>query len=241
MIRLCPKHKGSSNVLSQLHARLAKLKREAIARAKQRRGRKTEGVQKEGEAQVCMLGKTMSGKSWLMRKLTEAKPELAAHSFTTTRPVVGMMTWRGVKIQLVEIPATFDAPYMSVCRTADAIALIVKDEEDEDDMLVVMKNFYIRRPHVTVNPWTEDPDSIREKLAHTLRLIIVHTKSPRGLSSMSLPVGSNVSKFAERIHKDFIKHFRFAFLWRMVNGQKRRMQVGLSYVLQDGDIVELHM
>lgn len=239
MIRELPKHKGTENVLSQLRARLAKLKKEAAAAKK--KGKRELGIKKEGEAQICLLGTTMSGKSWLLQKLTEARPQLADHPYTTTAPAVGMMGWRGVKIQLVEIPATFEPQHMSICRTADAIALVVKDAADEDELLELMHNNFIHKPHVVVNPWTENAESIREKLAAVLRLIIVHTKTSKGLSPMALPAGATVRAFAERIHKDFIKHFRFAFLWRMVCGQKRKMQVGLDYVLQDGDVVELHM
>jgi hypothetical protein len=231
MIRELPKHKGVHNVLAQLHAKLAKLKKEAAAAKK--RGRATAGVKKEGEAQICLLGKTMSGKSWLLRKLTDAKPELASHPHTTTAPVIGMMNWRGVRIQLVEIPATFDPPHMSICRSADAVALVTKSEEDVQELLKLLRDRFVHKPHITVNPWAEDPESVRQRLGAALGLIIVYTKTVRGLSPMALPVGSTVQAFAARIHKDFIK--------RVVNGQKRKSQVGLDYVLQDGDIAELHM
>jgi len=239
MIRELPKHKGTENVLAQLRSKLAKLKKQA-AKAKEK-GRKEIGVKKEGEAQICLLGKTMSGKSWILQKLTEAKPQLASHPYTTTKPQIGMMNWRGVKIQLVEIPAMFDVPHMSVCRTADAIALVAKSEADKAELLELLDKYFIRKPHVFVNAWSEDPESIRQRLGSVLGMIIVYTKSPRGLSAMALPAGANVRAFAERIHKDFIKHFRFAFLWRTINGKKRKMQIGLDYVLQDGDVVELHM
>lgn len=241
MIRLCPKHKGASNVLAQLHSRLARLKKEVEAQRKQKKGRRAEGVQKEGDAQICLIGKTMSGKSWILRKLTDAKPELATHAYTTTKPQVGMMDWRGVKIQLVEIPATFDPQHMSVCRTADAVALVGKSDVDKDYLNKLLRDNYIRRPHMFVNAWIEDPESIRQRLGSILGLIVVYTKSPKGISPMALPAGSNVRLFAERIHKDFIKHFHFAFLWRVANGQRRKSQIGLEYVLQDGDVVELHM
>lgn len=239
MLRELPHHKGCENLRAQLTARLAKLKKEAVAAKK--RGRRAVGIKKEGEAQVCLLGPTMSGKSWLLRKLTSAKPELANRPYTTTKPQVGMMDWRGVKIQLVEIPATFDPPYMSICRTADALALVVKSESDKAELLGVLSHHFVRRPHIFVDPWTEDPERIRQRLGSALGLIIVYTKSARGLSTMALPAGSTVRAFASRIHKDFIAHFHFAFLWRLVKGQKRKSQVGLDYVLQDGDVVELHM
>ncbi|MEM7817285.1 MAG: TGS domain-containing protein, partial [Candidatus Aenigmatarchaeota archaeon] len=218
---------------------LAKLKKESAAAM--RRGKHEEGVKKEGDAQICLVGKTMSGKSWLLQKLTDAKPELASHPFTTTAPAVGMMDWRGVKIQLIEIPATFDARHMSLCRTADAVALVANSEADKAELEELLDKHLVRKPRIFVNPWSENPESIRQRLGAAVGLIVVYTKAPKGVSPMALPAGSAIRTFAERIHKDFVKRFRFAFLWRTVDGKRRRSQVGLDYILQDGDIVELHM
>src|SRR3989338_576871 len=78
MISLLPRHHGSENMHAQLKSRLAKLKRESIS-SKKRSGRK--GIVKDGEAQVCILGKTMSGKSTILSKLTDARPRIASLDF----------------------------------------------------------------------------------------------------------------------------------------------------------------
>ena len=54
---------------------------------------------------------------------------------------------------------------------------------------------------------------------------------------MALPKNATVHDFAARIHKDFIKNFKFAQLFR----EGRKMQVGINYKLKDGDILELHL
>ncbi len=236
MIRLCPKHKGASNVLAQLHARLAKLKREAEAQRKQKRGGKKAGIAKEGEAQVCLMGLTMSGKSTIISKLTEARPEIAEHAYTTTRPIVGMMDWSGVKVQLVEIPATMDPVYVSLCRSADLVVLVVKDDAQKRQLEEFCKENFLRTKSIVVNPFKEDIGEIRKKIWHALNLIIVYTKRKGQISPMALPEGSNIRDFCMRIHKDFVKDFRFAFLWR----KQRKAQVGLEYRLQEGDVVEVH-
>jgi hypothetical protein len=236
MIRLCPKHKGASNVLAQLHARLAKLKREAEAQRKQKKGGKKAGISKEGEAQACLLGFTMSGKSTILSKLTEARPEIAEHEYTTTMPAVGMMDWSGVKVQLVEVPATFDPVYLSMCRSADLVVLVVKDDSEKKQLEELMKDRFIRTRSIAVNPHKEDIGDIRKKIWHALNLIIVYTKRKGQISPMALPAESTVRDFCMRIHKDFVKDFRFAFLWR----GGRRAQVGLEYKLQEGDVVEVH-
>src|SRR3989338_9289658 len=103
MLRLMPRHHGSENVLAQLKARLSKLRKESDKKGGGRRA----GVKKEGDAQVCIIGLANTGKSTLLAKLTEAKPKIAQAPYTTTRPEVGMMDYKGIKVQLVEIPSTF--------------------------------------------------------------------------------------------------------------------------------------
>ncbi|MBI5060740.1 MAG: TGS domain-containing protein [Candidatus Aenigmarchaeota archaeon] len=238
MIRLMPKHHGSETALAQLKSRLAKLKRDS---AKKKPGRKA-GIAKEGEAQVCLMGFTNSGKSFLLKKLTGAKPEIAEHPYTTIKPEVGMMDYNGIKIQIVELPSTFQPEFMSIARTADAIALLCRDEEEKNELLNILKSNFIRSPVIAVDALRESLDSIKTEIWRVLGLIIVYTKAGKKLSPMALPIKSTVKDFAMRIHKDFIKNFRFARLLRTISGsqQIRNMQVGLDYTLQDGDIVELH-
>jgi len=68
-------------------------------------------------------------------------------------------------------------------------------------------------------------------------MIVAYTREGKKTSPMALPKDASVRDFATRIHKDFVKHFRFAQLLR--NG--RKMQVGINYRLKDGDILEIHL
>ena len=124
MIRLLPRHHGSENAHAQLRSKLAKLKKET----KKKGGTKT-SIAKEGEAQVCLIGYTKSGKSWLLSKLTHAKPKISETPFTTTKPEVGMMDYEGVKIQIVEIPSTFEPEHLSIARSCDLVVLVSKGED----------------------------------------------------------------------------------------------------------------
>ncbi len=239
MIRLIPKHHGSEAALAQLKSRLAKLRREG---AKRKTARKA-GLAKEGEAQVCLMGFTNSGKSWLLNKLTGAKPEIAEHPFTTTKPEVGMMDYRGIKIQVVELPSTFQPGHMSIARTADAIALVCRSNEEKNQLSKMLKENFIHSPVIDIDPREESIDSIKSRIWKALGFIIVYTKAGKSTSPMALPIGASVKDFAMRIHKDFVENFRFARLLRKsydAKGVPRTMQVGLDYKLQDGDVVELH-
>lgn len=233
MIRLLPKHHGSETMHAQLKSRLAKLKKEG---AKKAGGRIA--LSKEGEAQVCLVGYTNSGKSFILSRLTQAKPAIASHPYTTTKPEIGMMDYSGLKIQIVEIPSTFDPQYMSIARTADLIALVARHEKEEIEMKKVLANSFIRTKTVIVNPFSEPMDHIKQKIWHALGLIVTYTKKKHGsmLEPMALPAGASVKEFAQHIHKDFVRNFRFARIYR--NG--RQIQAGLDYKLKDGDIVEIY-
>ncbi len=228
MIRTAPKHKGAHNLLAQLKGKLAKMKKESSSKAA-----KKPSITKEGDAQVCIIGPTNSGKSWLLSKLTSARPLISEHPYTTTKPEVGMMDYNGIKIQLVEIPATLDSEYLSIARSADAIFFLGNAEE----MKNLADEHYVRTKYIVGDARRENPEGIKQRIWDMLYLIIVYTKTGNKQSPMALTKGSTIKSFAARIHKDFIKHFRFARLWR----KGMHKQVGLNYVLEDGDIVELHM
>lgn len=237
MIRLVPKHHGSENLNAQLKARLARLKKEV--------GRKRivkKGIQKEGEAQICLVGFTNSGKSTLLSRLTNANPLISEHEFTTTRPEIGMMDYNGVKVQLVEIPSTFAGEYVSIARSCDAVALVIKRDEEKPELAGILKDNFIRTKSIFVNPWKEDTREIKRRLWDVLGMITVYSRKTG--TTMALPDGSTVKDFCARIHKDFIKNFRFARLWRHTKDAKTGLvvkQIGLDYILQDGDVVEIHV
>jgi len=238
MIKFMPRHHGSEKALADLRGRLARMKKEAAAQAKAKKGSRKSGVQKEGDAQVCLIGFTNSGKSWILSKLTDAKPAISEYPYTTSKPVVGMMDYHGVKIQLVELPATFDPESMSVARTADAIVFIVRDDVEKNQIKKVAEDYYLKAKSIFVNPREENPSLIKEKVWHALDFILLYTKDKK---PMSLPKGATVKDFAMKIHKDFVKNFKFAFVWRERNGKIVKIQAGLNYPLRDRDVVELHL
>ena len=227
MIRLMPRHHGSENALAQLKARLAKMKKES-----DKKGARHVGIKKEGDAQVCILGLANSGKSTVLRSLTDAKPKIAATPYTTTKPEIGMMDYKGVKIQLVEIPSTFDPEYMSIARGCNAIVIVSNNQSETAIMESVLKNNFIRHDYIVINSYDTD---VKKKIWDMLGLIVVWTKKTN--TPMSLRRSATIKDFAGRIHKDFVKNFRFARITR--NG--RVIQAGLNYALQDGDLVDLHM
>jgi len=257
MIRLLPKHKGAHNVLSQLKQRLKRLKEAKVTRAT---AKPKFSIKKEGAAQVCIIGLTNSGKSSLLKALTAVDVEIADYPFTTKLPVVGMMNYDDVQIQLVEIPSTFDSDFMSVLHTCDLILVLVdlsqgtnQTEElkkilDErfgnKKKLLVFNKSDIRKINEQLQISAKEKiglEKLKEEIWKRLDLIRVYTKSPRKpkvIPPIALRKGSTVKDVAKSIHKDFLREFSFARVFNSTNysGQK----VGLEFRLRDLDVVEIH-
>jgi uncharacterized protein len=80
-------------------------------------------------------------------------------------------------------------------------------------------------------------------LFESLEIIRIYTKEP-GMKAHSdhpftLKKGATVHELAKNIHKELASNFMFAMVWakRLPFSPKK---VGLSFVLDDGDIVEIH-
>ncbi len=236
MIRTAPKHKGAEALLSQLKQRLAKLKSQSESKS----ARKSINIPKEADAQICILGLTQSGKSALLRKLTNAKPKISDLPYTTTKPEIGVADYCGVKLQMIEIPSSFRREFMSIAQNCDAIVVMIRDEKNKKEMENIMEQFRIRKPFCFVSA-EEDGKKIKEKVWSILGLVKVYTKEPGKkpeTKPMVLRKGSTVGDAVADIHKDFLKFFRFARVWGSTKfpGEK----VGLEHKLKDDDVMEIH-
>ena len=103
MIRNFKKHKGSEKMLAELKTRLKKFLEKKEKNKKVGKSSK-KGIKKEG-FQFVLVGKTNSGKSLLLSKLTNASPKVADYPFTTKNPEIGTFEYQGVKAQIIDMPA----------------------------------------------------------------------------------------------------------------------------------------
>jgi len=238
MISTVPSHKGCEVLKSQLKQRLAKLKKQTQSKA----SRKIVTIAKEGDAQACILGLTQSGKSTLLSKLTNAKPKISDHPFTTTKPEIGTCDYEGVKIQLIEIPSSFQPALMSIAQNADSVILLYKDENELDELKSILEKFRLKKHIIEVS--REDKiEDVKDKIWNSLNLIRIYCKEP-GKKPESKPMVmrkySTVRDSAKRLHKDFLKYFRFARVWGK-SAKYAGEKVGLGHKLEDKDILEIHI
>lgn len=84
---------------------------------------------------------------------------------------------------------------------------------------------------------------LRAAIFKILNLVRVYTRAPgKGANFNSpfvVPAGTTVQELAARIHHDIARNFKFARVWGKETFEGQRVQ--RDYVMQEGDVVELHV
>jgi len=135
-LSLVPKHKGTENLRAQTKRKIATLRRE-IAEKKRKKaggGGPKFFVEKEGDAQIVLLGPTNAGRSSLLTLLTNAKVAISSYPYTTKEPTPGMFHHQDLQFQMVEAPAlmegsadggTWGLQTLAAARNADGLLLML--------------------------------------------------------------------------------------------------------------------
>jgi len=295
MLAIMPKHKGTDHLKADLRRKIAKLSQEAEKRSGARRASML--IEKEGAAQVVVIGLPNAGKSQLISSITSASPPVAEYPFTTQTATPGMMEFENIKIQLIDTPPLTEQPTEWWLRNtiirADAIAIIVdlgndplaqmetiltqlaemrvgigKIKAGEEDSLILhqkkaliiankvdlentgenyltLRNRYGEQVSVTAVSARQGNglEKLRYEIFKMLDIIRVYTKAPGKKAELDDPVvltmGSTLEDAAEAVHKDFRTRLKYARIWG--SGKHDGVMAKRNHVLEDGDIIELHM
>ncbi len=149
-IRDLPYHKGTEHHHGVMKAKLAKLNDELNGVALKGSGGGGVGyaIKHSGDASVVLVGLPNVGKSTLLNAVTNAESRVGNYDFTTLGVVPGMMEYKGVKIQILDLPGIiegatknkgFGKKVLSVIRASDMVVLMtdvkrirwLKQVEDE--------------------------------------------------------------------------------------------------------------
>lgn len=134
LISTIPKHKGTDHLRADLRRRLSKLKEQAKSQKKSGGQVSAYMVDKEGAAQVVVIGENNVGKSSLVAALTNANPDVSPHPFTTWQPTPGMMDYKHVQIQIIDTPPIdrefIEPDFYQLLRRADMILLMTDLQRD---------------------------------------------------------------------------------------------------------------
>ncbi|MBC8183859.1 50S ribosome-binding GTPase [candidate division KSB1 bacterium] len=299
MMAMIPKHKGTEKLQGDIKKKMARLKDEMDVKKSKGGNRFSFSVEREGAAQVMVVGAPNVGKTLLINSLTSAHLEVADYPFTTRIFHPAMMPYKDIQIQLVDLPAISEQHLenwvSSMIRISDMILLVVNtccDEllEQMEITLSILEKYKIyaegKIPNESLEPihWIclktiviankadlptcannlkileefygerfqiipvsalnkTNLDSIKFSIVEILQLIRVYSKRPGHDAEMAQPFtfqkGNTLLDFAQAVHKDFARNLKFARVWGkdVFDGQR----INKDYILQDEDVIELHL
>lgn len=180
MLATSPTHKGAENLRANLKQRLSKLKKQVEREKKQRTGRHQISVKKEGASQIVILGMVNSGKSFLLNKLTNAKAKVSEFPFTTNIPEIGILNYKGINLQIVEIPAIFEnfvqsekGPlFLGIVRQADLVIFLL-GKNPEYEFKVMM--WELDKANIKINK--QKPKNLDDYLTYIKGIIVLNNNS----------------------------------------------------------------
>ena len=298
LLSIIPKHKGTEKLQALYKTKISKLKSQSQKKAAISRHGPTFHVDKAGAGQVILLGHPNSGKSSLIKALTNANPEIGNYPFTTHMPSPAMMMYENIQIQLVDTPPVtpdyFEPWHAELIKSADAVLLlmdlgtqdpvndlqVIEDKLKEKNIELVPEeksigdenSLFLKRTLIVANktdlPDSEanmavlktslDPsfdlipisalketglDALKNRIFSILRVVRVYSKMPGKkvdkIDPYVFPAGDTLMDMAKTVHKDFAQKLKFARIWG--KGKYQGQKVNHDYVLQDEDIIELHI
>jgi ribosome-interacting GTPase 1 len=106
------------------------------------------------------------------------------------------------------------------------------------------QKYHTRFPIVSISAKNDDNlEELKRVILKSLEIIRVHTKSPGVKPNLNDPMimkkGSTMKDAGEAVHKDFRAKLKYALVWG--SGKFDGQRVSPDHVLQDNDIIELHI
>ena len=133
MLAVMPHHKGTDKLRAGLTRKIAQLKDHEEKQAKTKRG-SIFSIDRQGAAQDILIGFPNVGKSTLLSRLTNASPDIADYPYTTAVPVIGMMEYEDVQVQIVDLPPLGDEirklPFYNLIRNSDLLLAVLDGSGD---------------------------------------------------------------------------------------------------------------
>jgi small GTP-binding protein len=137
-LKYVPQHKGTMKLRGEVKRKIALIRNDLEDKKRKGTGKSSGGpklfVEKEGSAQVAVLGMTNVGKSCLMQTLTKANVMVSPTAYTTVQPTPGIFDFGDVQFQMVETPAVMEGSgdgrawgpmTLGVARNADGVIVMV--------------------------------------------------------------------------------------------------------------------
>jgi hypothetical protein len=268
MIKECPKHKSSENMLRNLTNRLKKLKGNIERQKKSGKG-KIAGI-KKADMQCVLAGFPNTGKSTIFKNLTSLETKISPHEFTTFKPQLGTFNFEDAKIQIIDTPA-FPNHDKNLINGTDTVLLTItninqiKRAEDylyrirgkiilifnKEDLLkekekrkieATLKSKFKNYNYIFFNdnPSKTKKEELTKKIFETFPIIRVYTKEPKKEASKEPMILKENSTFEDAAEK-ILKGMSKKIKRARIWGPSSKFGgqvIGLDHILKDKDIIE---
>jgi ribosome-interacting GTPase 1 len=137
-LKYVPQHKGTMKLRGEIKRKIALIRNDLEEKKRKGVGKSSGGpklfIEKEGSAQITLIGMTNVGKSCLMSATTNSKVLVTPTPFSTHEPVPGIMNYGDIQFQLIEAPALMKGSSdgrgtgnitLGLARNADGVILMV--------------------------------------------------------------------------------------------------------------------
>lgn len=142
-LKYVPQHKGTMKLRGEIKKKIAVIREDLENKKRKGTGKSSGGpklfVEKQGSAQIALIGPTNVGKSCLMSVTTNSKVVVTPAPYSTHEPVPGIMNYKDVQFQIVEAPAVIDGSAdgraaghvtLGLARNADGVIVMVDLSRD---------------------------------------------------------------------------------------------------------------
>ena len=187
MLRTAPAHKGSERFRGDIRLKIKKLKEFMIKSKKSGKSNK-KGIKKE-DLQVVIVGLTNSGKSSILKSITNANPKIASYGFTTIEPEIGTLNYANCNIQIIDLPPIASDNFdHGVVNNADTILITVEKIDEIEIVLNSIKNKNAKKI-IVFNKIDLYDIKTKRKISETLKtkkfnFVLISTKTNEGLEEL---------------------------------------------------------
>ena len=182
-LSLVPRHHGTTRLEAQVKKQITILRKDIEEKKRKKVGRTGPKVfiQKEGAAQIALIGLTKSGKSSLLRAVTNAKVEISADPYTTREPIPGILPYKDTQFQMVEAPALMEGSAdgrawglqtLGIARNANGIVVMIDLSQNPVEQLTLITN-EMEKARILLNKPKAHVEVERKHMGAGLRIILI--------------------------------------------------------------------
>ncbi len=184
-LKYVPHHKGTMKLRGEMNRKISLIKADLDKKKRMGTGKSSGGpkmfIEKQGSAQVALIGMTNVGKSCLMKATTNSKVMVTPTPFSTHEPVPGIMSYGDVQFQIIEAPAVMEGcadgraaghVTLGLARNADGVILMIDLSRNPIEQLDLLLD-EMEKSRVLVDKPSGHVDIERRHAGAALRIILV--------------------------------------------------------------------